>query len=168
VWLLTTYLLSFVLSFSPFFNLALATNVAGLVQLFDVYRKYPYEYFIAGHLTHVGTPQDVDLGEEFIIDLLDAGVRAFAESGADPENTANIGVILNDVNLSSGQNAGNVWLLFREYLNQISMLCVDIVLDPSRNLSGRTWVEDLAGVRSTVYSHCKTLANSLRIELPGL
>ena len=152
---------------SPFFELAIALNVPLAFKLFDEYRKFDYKYFIAGHTTHIGTPEDVADGEAYMIDIADASYRAFTVVSQDPNSTANFGQILGAINPGAPPNVGNTWLVSAEYLRQIAMVCVDIVLDSTQNYSGRNWIEELAAVRVTIFSHCETLADSLRVELPG-
>jgi hypothetical protein len=120
-------------------------------------------------LNHIGTAEDVKLGERFVVDILDAAYRAQTEAYANSTSLANFANILkNTVNIYSGHNAGNGLLAFREFLNQVAWNCVDIVLDPSQVYSKTKWVDELASVRSTLFSQCRALAQSLRIQLPGI
>ncbi len=140
-----------------------------MFKLFDYYRQFPFKYFINGHFTHIGTPADVALGEQFAIDILDAAYRAQTTALANSTSLANFGNILqNTVGAFSGHNNGNVLLGFREFLNQVAWNCVDIVLDPSLVYSKTKWVKKLAGVRATLYSHCRLITENLRIQLPGI
>jgi hypothetical protein len=153
---------------APFFDFAVAGDAITSLMLYDEYRTYDYRYFIAGHLTHIGTPADVDTGEAFMVDVVDASFRAFNEAAADATSKANLGNILfNTVNVAAMPNAGNFWIGLGEWLNQVTYMCVDTVLDPTKNYSGTDWITTLGGVRATIFSHCRTTADVLRVESPG-
>jgi glyoxylase-like metal-dependent hydrolase (beta-lactamase superfamily II) len=144
---------------SPFFKLALGHDIPALIAQFDLYREYDYDFFIGGHFTHIGTPADVAMSETYIVDIVDAAFRAL--------QTVDINPIINSVNLNSGQNAGNVMLMFGVYLSEVGLACAKTILDSSETFSGTEWVTTLGGVRSTVFSHCKSMVDVLRIDAPA-
>lgn len=147
-----------------FFEFAVGNDVEALFRQFDMFREYDYDYFIGGHLTHIGTPEDVDDAEDFVVDILDAAWRSFTSPG----ESVDIGTAAGAVNPSEPPNAGNSWLIFQVYLNQIAVTCADIVMDASRNLSGKNWPEAIAAPRAVIFSHCRALADTLRVDSPGI
>lgn len=153
---------------SPFFGLGLGNDVPAMFKLFDIYREYDYELFIAGHSSHVGTPQDIAVAEIYAVDILDAAFAAVVESAADPTSFANFGnIAFNRVNVLQGVNAGSMFTAFREYYAQLNLLCAERVIDPSHNYSGTDWIATLAGVRATIFSHCSVIMFALLTDAPG-
>jgi glyoxylase-like metal-dependent hydrolase (beta-lactamase superfamily II) len=144
---------------SPFFKLALGHDIPALIAQFDLYREYDYDFFIGGHFTHVGTPADVALSETYIVDIVDAAFRAL--------QTVDLNSIINAVNVATGPNTGNIMLMFGAYLGEVGVTCARTILDSSETYSGTDWVTTLGGVRSTVYSHCKSMVDVLRIDAPA-
>jgi len=152
---------------SPFTGFALASDVSRLFNLFESFREYDYDYFIGGHVTHIGTPEDVAVSEEYAVDIADAAYRAVFELSADP--TGPYGFFHWFLKVGENpQNNGNIFLVISQWIQQLELLCAEIVLDPQKNYSGKDWVKILAGVRTTLISHCSVTVNALRIDTPGL
>jgi glyoxylase-like metal-dependent hydrolase (beta-lactamase superfamily II) len=145
---------------SPFFKIAISHDIPALIAQFDLLREYDYDFFIGGHFTHIGTPADVAVSEAYIVDIVDAAFRAL--------QTVDITSIINGVGVSEGQNAGNIMLLFGAYLNEVGVTCANTILDSSLTYSGTDWVTTLGGVRTTLFSHCKSVVDVLRVEAPAI
>ncbi len=57
-----------------FTNLALADDVFGHIKAHDIALNYDYDTFVCGHITRLGTRDDVQV--EFITDLINASIKA--------------------------------------------------------------------------------------------
>jgi glyoxylase-like metal-dependent hydrolase (beta-lactamase superfamily II) len=56
----------------PFPDLALAEDVFGFIKAHDIALSYDFDTFVGGHLTKLGTRDDVQIQREFITDLINA------------------------------------------------------------------------------------------------
>ena len=129
----------------PFVYLALAEDVYGYVQAHDiVLNNYDFDTFVGGHLTRLGTREDVRIQREFITDLINAS------------NNANQNVTFGEILQKVGGPTMNVWLLFSTYLNTVDEQCVNEMLPK--------WQNRLGGVEEFILTQCTTMTESLRIE----
>ena len=53
----------------PFPYLAIAKDVAGFIKVDDIVLKYDFDTLVGGHLTRLGTRNDVIVQKEFVSDL---------------------------------------------------------------------------------------------------
>jgi hypothetical protein len=61
----------------PFAYLGIAKDVAGFIEAHDIALKnYDFDTIVAGHLTRLGTRADVEVQQEFVLDLERAAARA--------------------------------------------------------------------------------------------
>jgi glyoxylase-like metal-dependent hydrolase (beta-lactamase superfamily II) len=126
----------------PFMNLALAKDVPGFVAAHRQALSYPFETFIGGHLTRLGTRQDVSTQMEYVNDL-----------------KANAGKALKTVDfMAIAKETGfeNQWLLFDKYFEAVAKACADMTIPK--------WRDRLGGADIWTQSHCKVMAESLRID----
>jgi glyoxylase-like metal-dependent hydrolase (beta-lactamase superfamily II) len=129
----------------PFVYLALAEDVYGYIQAHDiVLNNYDFDTFVGGHLTRLGTREDVRIQREFITDLINAS------------NNANQNVTFGEILQKVGGPTMNVWLLFSTYLNTVDEQCVNEMLPK--------WQNRLGGVEEFILTQCTTMTESLRIE----
>ena len=127
---------------TPFSQLALAEDVPLYYQAHEEVLGYDFETFIGGHLTRLGTREDVETQQAYMVDILTHSAEAFQ----------NI-----DFNAIAGEvGYENQWLLFDTYLNQVAQYCTDATVPD--------WVDTLGGVDVFTYSHCWTVMESLRID----
>ena len=139
-----------------------------MFKLFDIYREYDYQLFVAGYSSHVGTPEDIALPEMYAVDILEAAFGAMMEGASDPTSFANFGnIAFNRVEVLRGVNAGSFFTAFREYYAQVNLRCAQRVIDPKQNHNGNDWITTLAGVRATVFSHCSVILFALLTDAPG-
>lgn len=126
----------------PFMQLALAKDIPGFVAAHQQALSYPFETFIGGHLTRLGTRQDVRTQLEYVTDL-----------------KANAGKALKTVDfMAVAKETGfeNSWLLFDRYFAAVAKACADFTLPK--------WRDRLGGADVWTQSHCLVMAESLRID----
>ena len=129
----------------PFVYLALAEDVYGYIQAHDtVLNNYDFDTFVGGHLTRLGTREDVQIQREFITDLISAS------------NRANQNVTFGEILQKVGGPTNNVWALFNAYLNSVDEQCANEMLPK--------WEHRLGGVEEFLLTQCSTMTESLRIE----
>ena len=96
-----------------------------------------------GHVTRLGTPQDILTQKEFVSDL-----KFAAQTG------------LKDVNFSSVAQAvggfSNPWLVTKTYFDTITGQCIDILKDK--------WESRLGGVNVFLADNCNAMTRSLRVD----
>jgi glyoxylase-like metal-dependent hydrolase (beta-lactamase superfamily II) len=64
----------------PFVYLAIAEDVAGFIKAHDIaLNNYDFNTFVGGHLTRIGTRDDVLTQKEFVADLEKAAAKANSE-----------------------------------------------------------------------------------------
>jgi glyoxylase-like metal-dependent hydrolase (beta-lactamase superfamily II) len=126
----------------PFKDLALTKDVPGFFAAHDQILEYDFDTFIGGHLTRLGTREDVEIQKEYINDV-----------------RANAGNALQTVNfMTIAQETGfeNQWLLFNTYIDAVAQTCADET-EPA-------WVERLGGADVFTVDHCRVTADSLRLD----
>jgi glyoxylase-like metal-dependent hydrolase (beta-lactamase superfamily II) len=129
----------------PFPNLALAEDVFGYIKAHDIaLNNYDFDTFVGGHLTRLGTRQDVQIQRDFIRDLINAS------------NGANQNVTFSEVMQKVGGQTNNLWAIFKTYLDTVAQKCTDEMLPK--------WQDRLGGAQEFMFSHCWTMTESLRID----
>jgi glyoxylase-like metal-dependent hydrolase (beta-lactamase superfamily II) len=128
----------------PFPDLALAEDVFGFIKAHDIALNYDFDTFIGGHLTRTGTREDVQVQREFITDLVAAS------------NRANQNVTFSEVLEKVGGPTNNLWAIFKTYLDTVAEQCTNEMLPK--------WQQRLGGAQEFMFSHCWTMAESLRID----
>ena len=129
----------------PFPNLALAEDVFGYIKAHDIaLNNYDFDTFVGGHLTRLGTREDVQIQREFIRDLINAS------------NRANQNVTFSEVMQKVGGPTNNLWAIFKTYLDTVAQKCTDEMLPK--------WQARLGGAQEFMFSHCWTMTESLRID----
>ena len=128
----------------PFPDLALAEDVFGFIKAHDIALSYDFDTFVGGHLTRTGTREDVQVQREFITDLVAAS------------NRANQNVTFSEVMDKVGGPTNNLWAIFKTYLDTVAEQCTNEMLPK--------WQQRLGGAQELMFSHCWTMAESLRID----
>lgn len=129
-------------AWSPFAALALAEDIPGYYQAYDQVLGYDFDTFIGGHLTRLGTRQDVETAREYVFDVRDNAAAALGE--------------VDFFAIAAETGFTNQWLLFDTYLDAVAQNCTDkTMLD---------WRGKLGGVDIFTFSHCHSTMESLRIE----
>lgn len=128
----------------PFANLALAQDVFGYIKAHDIVSNYDFDTFVGGHLTRLGTREDVEVQREFIRDLINASIKA--------NGNVTFGEIIQKV----GGPTNNVWAIFKTYLDTAAERCTNEMLPK--------WQHRLGGAQEFMFSQCWTMEESLRID----
>jgi glyoxylase-like metal-dependent hydrolase (beta-lactamase superfamily II) len=128
----------------PFAYLAIAQDVAGYIKAHDtILSNYDFDTFIGGHLTRLGTRDDVVTQQEFISDLENAAAKANSE------------VQFGDIAAQVG-STNDTWLLFSKYIDAVDQNCVQSMLPK--------WESRLAGAEAFMPTHCFAMTESGRVD----
>jgi len=128
----------------PFVYLAIADDVAGFIKAHDiVLNNYDFDTFVGGHLTKLGTRDDVITQQEFVSDLEKAAAKANSE------------VQFGDVAAQVGSTA-DTWLLFSKYIDAIDQNCIQTMLPK--------WEGRLGGAEAFLPTHCFAMTESGRVD----
>jgi glyoxylase-like metal-dependent hydrolase (beta-lactamase superfamily II) len=125
---------------APFDYLAVAVDVPGYIAAYDQTLAYPFETFIGGHLTRLGTRQDVLMGQEYMHDLKLSTTTAL--------QTVDFQALANKVGY------GNVYALAKTYY--------DTVVDTAAATMLAKWQGRLGGVDVFTRDNCYAMQTSLR------
>ena len=126
----------------PFKDLALAEDIQGFLNAHDQVLEYDFDVFVGGHLTRLGTRDDVQIQKEYVSDLI-----------------ANAGTALKTVDfmaIAQEQGFANPWGLFDVYL--------DAVAEKTTELTLAKWSGRLGGADVWTKDHSFRILESLRIE----
>lgn len=127
----------------PFMELAIAKDVAGFVEAHDIALSYDFDAFVGGHLTRLGTRQDVETQKAFVMDLMMAAGRA------------NGSVSFADVAKEVGPT-NDTWKFYGAYLDAVNEECTNEMLSK--------WVGRLGGAEAFMSSHCWTMSEAMRVD----
>jgi glyoxylase-like metal-dependent hydrolase (beta-lactamase superfamily II) len=128
----------------PFPYLAIAKDAAGFIKAHDIaLDKYDFDKFVGGHLTRLGTRNDVAIQKEFIDDLKNAATKANQE------------VLFSKVAQQVGR-FDNPWLIFSKYIDAVNEKCTQLVLPK--------WENRLGGAREFMSTHCFTMSEAERVD----
>src|SRR3984885_1725095 len=103
----------------PFAYLAESQNIPGWLEAPAQALGYPFQTFIGGHLTRLGTRDDVTIQQEYVADL-----KAAAANVIDTFNIDTVYATVDDT---------NPWAIFRGYLDGVATQAADAV--PPRSIS---------------------------------
>jgi glyoxylase-like metal-dependent hydrolase (beta-lactamase superfamily II) len=127
----------------PFPYLAVTTDVGGYIRAHDIIlNNYDFDTFIGGHLTKLGTRNDVIVQKEFISDLEKAAAKA--------NQDITFGSIAKQVG-----HFENPWFIFNKYLEAVNGQCVNDMLPK--------WQNKLGGAQEFMGTHCITMSEALRV-----
>lgn len=128
----------------PFPYLAIAKDVAGFIKAHDIaLNNYDFDTIVAGHLTRLGTRNDVIVQKEFVSDLEKAAAKANQE------------VLFSKIASQVGR-FDNPWLIFSKYIDVVNEDCVNNMLPK--------WENRLGGAQQFMSTHCFTMAESGRVD----
>jgi hypothetical protein len=128
----------------PFPYLAIAKDVAGFIKVHDiVLNNYDFDTLVGGHLTRLGTRNDVIVQKEFVSDLQKAAAKTNQE--------VKFGKIASEVGSSD-----NPWLIFSKYIDAVNANCVNNMLPK--------WETRLGGAREFMCTHCSAMAQFGRVD----
>jgi glyoxylase-like metal-dependent hydrolase (beta-lactamase superfamily II) len=128
----------------PFVYLAIANDVAGFIEAHDiVLNNYDFDTFVGGHLTRLGTRDDVIIQQEFVSDLGKAAAKA--------NNEVQFSNIVTQVGKTN-----DVWLLYSKYIDAVNENCVQNMLPK--------WENRLGGAESFMSTHCFAMTQAGRVD----
>ena len=129
----------------PFPYLATAKDVAGFIKAHDIaLNNYDFNTFVGGHLTRLGTINDVILQREFVSDL----ERAAAQ--------ANHQVSLSEITKQVGGGQQPFIFFLAKRADTVSQNCANNMLPK--------WENRLGGAQQFMSAHCYTMAQAGRID----
>ncbi len=126
----------------PFPDLAIAEDVPGFVAAHDTMLEYDFTTFVGGHLTRLGSREDVEMARDYVLDV-----------------QANAGQALQTVDFNAiAVEVGyeNPWALFDVYLSAVAQACADATIPE--------WEDRLGGADVFTHSHCWVMVESLRVD----
>jgi len=127
---------------TPFKDLAMAQDTSEFLASHDRILEYDFDTFIGGHITRLGTVEDIKIQKEYFQDIQDSAAKANQQISF----------------MAIGQEVGfsNPWLVFQIYADQITQQCADEVVPK--------WIDRLGGVDLFTYDHCWKISESQRID----
>lgn len=128
----------------PFQDLAVAEDIPGFVRAHDQALAFDFDTFIGGHLTRLGTREDVETQREFVLELRQRAGEALQA------------VDFFAIAAGLGAAAEDQWLLVSTYLDAVAQHCTDAMLP--------AWEDRLGGAEAFMFTHCWTMMESLRID----
>lgn len=137
-------------SFTPgwvtFQGLDLTVNTHNYISVGEEVMSREWEIFVGGHLTQLGTREQIRTSIDYTDDVMDAAIEVF--SGTDMMSTM----------ARAAESAGwsNPFLLFRYYHDTMVEACADMLIE--------RWGGVLAGVDVYAASHCDRLLVYLRVD----
>ena len=126
----------------PFAYLAESQNIPGWIEAPAQALGYPFHTFIGGHLTRLGTRDDVVIQQEYVADL-----KAQAASAIDTFNVAGV---------YKSVDPTNPWAIFRGYLDGVAAQAANAVVP--------RWIDRLGGADVYTLPNAYELVESLRID----
>jgi glyoxylase-like metal-dependent hydrolase (beta-lactamase superfamily II) len=126
----------------PFAYLAESQDILGWIEAPAQALVYPFETLIGGHLTRLGTRDDVTIQQEYVAELRAAAANAIA--------TFNVDSVYATV------DPANPWAIFQGYLDGLASQVADAVVP--------NWVDRLGGADVYTQANAYALTESLRID----
>jgi glyoxylase-like metal-dependent hydrolase (beta-lactamase superfamily II) len=124
--------------YAPFQGFDITTNFYEYMKVFDQLLAYDFDTFVGGHLTSIGTKQDVVITKEFTMDVYNTVKHI--------HNTMAQGAVTSDAAKEIGTD--NEFLLFKVLLDKATN-------DSVKEIQPR-WINRLAGVDVWLPSHVRT------------
>ncbi len=124
--------------YAPFSGFDITTNFHEYLKVFDQLLTYDFDTFVGGHLTSIGTKQDVLVTKEFTMDVYNTVKRI--------HNNMNQAAVTSEAAKVIGTD--NEFLLFKVLLDKAS--------NDSVNELQLRWINRLAGVDVWLPSHVHT------------
>jgi len=130
----------------PFDGLGGAENVTGFLDTPDeIANNYKVDKFIGGHLTRIGTMEDIGVQKEFTLDLKTTAQQVLRN------------VSFGDMARVIGpSNPGNPWAITNSYLEEMTDQCTAQLADK--------WNDRLGGVDIFLEDNCAAMLKSLRVD----
>jgi glyoxylase-like metal-dependent hydrolase (beta-lactamase superfamily II) len=126
----------------PFAYLAESQDIPGWLEAPAQALGYPFQTFIGGHLTRLGTRDDVTIQQQYVAELKAAAANAI--------DTFNIDTVYASVDDT------NPWAVFRGYLDGAAAQAAGAVVPQ--------WIDKLGGADVYTQANAYQLVESLRID----
>ena len=130
----------------PFKNLALAEDIPGYIAVHDAVLDLPFETFVGGHLTRLGTREDVELAKQYVADVQSAAGAALGS--------------VDFFAIAARTGFANQWHLFDEFFDEVARTAADEVEE--------RWIGRLGAADIFTEDHCLVMAEALRIDFNGV
>jgi glyoxylase-like metal-dependent hydrolase (beta-lactamase superfamily II) len=127
---------------APFKNLAIASDVPGLVKAFDLILGYDFVGVLGGHLAQLADREDVMMQRQYIQDLVAAAAQA--------------NQLVDRQEATRDVDPQNVWLQFKAFSDAVTAKCVELM--------PKDWVTKLGGADVFVSENCFIMSESQRID----
>jgi glyoxylase-like metal-dependent hydrolase (beta-lactamase superfamily II) len=124
----------------PFAGLGLCRDIPGFVDHHDYALEYEFDTLIGGHLTRLGSREDVQTQREYVHDLRREALRALKEVDQ----------------LPSWKYVDNVYGMFTHHFNRIAAAAAEELLPK--------WTGKLAGVDFFAHNHAFIMLEALRVD----
>jgi glyoxylase-like metal-dependent hydrolase (beta-lactamase superfamily II) len=124
--------------YAPFSGFDITTNFHEYLKVFDELLAYKFDTFVGGHLTSIGTREDVEISKEFTLDVYNTVKRVHNNMDQTAVWSGTAKVVGPD----------NEFLIFKVLLDKV-------VDDSVKELQPR-WINRLAGVDVWLPSHVRT------------
>lgn len=121
----------------PFMNFGATTDITGYLESFDTFLAYDFDHFLSGHVSALGTRQDVLTTRDYAFDVRDTVL------GLMPSFDAHV---MDGLSAVEFQNAN---LAYRYGMERIRDTCAAEIID--------RWQDELSVVDLWADSHCETL-----------
>ncbi|MFD9220764.1 MBL fold metallo-hydrolase [Streptomyces sp. NPDC060064] len=125
----------------PFMNLAMSTDIPGWIEAHEHALEFPFQTYVGGHLTRLGTREDVEIQREYMHDL-DRNARA-AIASVDPTPMF-------------AQYPDNPWAVFKAYLDAVTQEATDRTVP--------AWKGRLGAADVFTFDNAYAMFESLRID----
>jgi glyoxylase-like metal-dependent hydrolase (beta-lactamase superfamily II) len=126
----------------PFAYLAESQDIPGWLEAPGQALTYPFRTFIGGHLTRLGTRDDVTIQQQYVAEL-----KAAAANAIDTFNIETVYASVDDT---------NPWAIFRGYLDGVATQATNAVVP--------RWTGKLGGADVYTQANAYQLVESLRID----
>ena len=126
----------------PFTELSVSEDIPGYFQAHDEILSFDFDTLIAGHLGRLGSREDVELQQEYILDIQSNAIQALF--------SVDFFAIARETGFE------NSWLLFDTYLDAVAEECAELTL--------AEWLGHLGGADIWTFQHCNVVIESLRID----
>jgi glyoxylase-like metal-dependent hydrolase (beta-lactamase superfamily II) len=124
--------------YAPFQGFDLTTDFHEYLRMFDEILAYQFDTFVGGHLTDIGTKEDVEITKEYTNDVYHTVKRI--------HNGLDQGAVVAEAAKTVGPD--NEFLLFKQVLDRVAN-------DSVKEIQPR-WINRLAGVDVWLPSHVRT------------
>lgn len=138
----------------PFSSLAMGSNMRGFLRGHEVALGYDFDTFVPGHLSRLGTREDIEVQRAYFADL-ERAAMAYLDDVSPARGRADVEPSFTGVAQQVG-GFQNAWLVFDTYLNAVAEKVTDEVLP--------RWKGKLAAADVFTRSHAWEVVERLRID----